>query len=306
MITEPTVRYKHAFVTGGTGMIGVPLCTRLSEMGIRVTTYSRKSNPASLPAEVNHFTGDILDYENLLQAADVADVVFHLAAAVHGSETTHEGFSRLNIDGTKNVAKMAQTLGIRMVHVSTVNVGMLENGLISDPYSQTKALSEKAVLSKIESGLNAVIIRPSTVFGNVPGRSGLIVDHVLSGSLKVLVAPSRKISPVWVEDVVTSLICAADVGKTGLTYTIAGPTLSTSDFVKSVSESAGVGSFLGSLSGSFVAVPLQLAWWLKSITRWTPPISVAAVRTDSVHDGSSAADNLGFAYTPISEIFSKQ
>ena len=102
----------------------------------------------------------------------------------------------------------------------------------------------------------------------------------------------------------SALVRAGDVGDTGRTYTVAGPPMSTGEFVKSVAASAGVGGPKLSIPAWMFAVPLQLAWWGKSVTRWTPPVSVESLVHGSEHDGSQAALDLGFTYTPLAEIFS--
>lgn len=303
MVADHPMRFKHAFITGATGIVGVPLCKKLAEMGIRVTAYSRNSGSFDPPSSVRHVQGDILDPVVLTGAASGADVFFHVAAAVHGSESTLAGFEAMNVNGTANAIRAAFDAGAKLIHVSTVNVEGFHSGVLTDEYASTKARAEELVRDAVKDGLDAVIVRPATVFGNEPGRAGLIVDRLLSGSLRVLPAPSRKISPVWAGDLAVALIRAAESGKTGQTYTVAGPTMSTREFVASVSESASVPSPRLSIPVWAVTVPLQLAWWGRRITRWTPPVSVETVRAGSVHDGSQAASELGFSYTPISEIF---
>jgi nucleoside-diphosphate-sugar epimerase len=305
MITDPPPLFKHAFVTGGTGMVGVPLCNLLSKQGIRVTVFSRSRGVVGFGELVTHVAGDILDRDAVLKAVTGADVVFHVAAAVHGSESTYEGFHRMNVDGTENVIHAAETLGVRLVHVSSVNVDGFNRGQLVDPYAQTKTMAEALVLEAVERGVDAVIVRPATVFGSESGRSGLVVDRILAGSLKVLPAPSRKISPVWVEDLAVAFTRAAEVGTAGHIYTVAGPTVSTGEFARSIAGCIGVRPYMVSIPAWLIALPLQLAWWAKALTRVTPPVTVEAVRSGSVHGGTQAAEELGFSYTPIAEIFSK-
>jgi uncharacterized protein YbjT (DUF2867 family) len=126
---------------------------------------------------------------------------------------------------------------------------------------------------------------------------------LLAGSLKILPAPSRKISPVWSGDLADALIAAAKVGLSGRTYTVAGPTLSTGEFVRSVWQSGGLKGPVILIPGWIFAVPLQLAWWAKGVTRWTPPVSVESLLAGSSHDGSEAARELGFEYSTIDMIF---
>lgn len=303
MVTDPSVGFKHAFVTGATGIVGAPLCKRLAEIGVGVTAYSRTAPSFNLPSGIDHVQGDILDAAVLADAAKGADVIFHVAAAVHGSASTYNEFERINVTGTENVIGVAREAGVRLVHVSSVNVEGFRQGVLTDAYASTKARAEELVLNAVNDGLDGVIVRPATVFGNEPGRAGNIVDRLLSGSLKALPAPSRKISPVWTGDLAVALVRAAESGEAGQTYTVAGATISTGEFVESVSRAAGVPSPRLSIPAWAIVVPLQLAWWGRRITRWTPPASVEAVRSNSVHDGSLSARELGFRYTPISEIF---
>jgi dihydroflavonol-4-reductase len=302
MVTDPPVRIKHAFVTGATGIVGVPLCKQLVDLGVRVTAYSRSGGEFGLSAEVAHVRGDILDPKGLANAAQCADVIFHVAAAVHGAVSAESDFRQINVVGTKNVVDAALAVGAKLVHVSTVNVDLFRRGDLVDAYGMTKSEAEEVVGDAVENGLDAVVVRPTAVFGNVRGRSGLIVDRVLSGSLKVLPAPSRRISPVWAGDLALALIAAGEQGRSGATYTVAGPTVSTGEFVAAICESAGVGGPLASIPAWMVAVPLQLAWWGRGVTRWIPPVSVVSLGSHSVHDGSQAARDLGFSYTPVSEI----
>lgn len=303
MVADPTMSFKHAFITGATGIVGVPLCRKLAGMGVQITAYSRTTAGAVLPSGVRHIQGDILDPIALSGAASGADVIFHLAAAVHGSESTRAGFEAVNVTGTANVIRAALDAGARLVQVSTVNVEGFRNGVLTDDYASTKARAEELVLGAVKDGLDAVIVRPATVFGSEPGRAGQIVDRLLSRSLRAVPAPSRKISPVWSADLAVALINAAGSGEPGRIYTIAGPTMSTGEFVASVSGSAGVPPPRFSIPAWAVVAPLQLAWWARKITRWSPPVSVETVRRGSVYDGSQAAVELGFSYTPISEIF---
>ena len=304
MVTNPSVLFKHAFVTGATGIVGSQLCEMVAQMGIPVTSYSRSSNAFSGSLGITHKSGDILDVENLRIAAKNADVIFHLAAAVHNSATSYDEYKCVNVKGTENVIQVAKEIDAKIIHVSTVNVDGFLKGKLSHDYAKTKAEAEDVIHLAVRAGLDAVIIRLATVFGNQPGRSGLIVDRLFSGSLNVLPAPLRKISPVWTHDLVWALIKAAEVGEKGRVYTIAGPTITTVGFVESISQAAGISPFFLSVPVSVIWLPLKIAWWIKGITRWIPPITVESLKSDSIHDGRQASHELGFSYTPLSEIFS--
>ena len=78
-----SIRFKHAFVTGATDIVGSRLCERLSEIGARVTAYSRTASRYKQPEGVSQVHGDIRDAETLMVASQGVDVIFHLAGAVH-------------------------------------------------------------------------------------------------------------------------------------------------------------------------------------------------------------------------------
>ena len=54
----------------------------------------------------------------------------------------------------------------------------------------------------------------------------------MAGSLRVLPAPSRLISPVWTGDLSKALILAAAGDHSGRVFTVAGPVVYTGEFVK--------------------------------------------------------------------------
>jgi nucleoside-diphosphate-sugar epimerase len=303
MVTDSAIGFKHAFVTGATGIVGVPLCRALVRAGVCVTAFSRNLTLGVLPKEVVHVSGSILNEDELVAASKGADVVFHVAAAVHGSTSTYSDFERVNVTGTENVIEAAWQAGANLVHVSTVNVEGFRTGALRDDYAETKSVGEELVMEAVKDGLTASIIRPATVFGNEAGRAGLLVDRLLANSLRVLPAPSRRISPVWSEDLAKALILAAADRYSGRVFTVAGPTVSTGEFVESVSSAAGTRGVMMSIPASVFSVPLQLAWWVRKVTRWTPPVSVESLMNGSSHEGEAAAAALGFLYTDVNEIF---
>ena len=303
MVTEPSRRFKHAFITGFTGIVGAALCRKLIEMDVQVTGYSRGASAYRLPEGVEPVQGDVLDRVGLVASAAGADVIFHVAAAVHRSTSSYEEIEQMNVGGTQNAIYAASEIGAKLVHVSTVNVEGFRNGDLVDPYASTKSKAEELIHEAVVNGLEVVIVRPATVFGTEQRRAGLLVDRLLGGSLKILPAPSRRISPVWSDDLAMALIRAAEVGVSGRTYTVAGPTLSTGDFVEGVCAATGLNKPLVSIPALLFVVPLQLAWWLRILTRWTPPVSVESMMNSSVHDGTDTAIELGFIYTPLNEIF---
>ncbi|MBT3994524.1 MAG: hypothetical protein HOF01_01885, partial [Chloroflexi bacterium] len=72
----------------------------------------------------------------------------------------------------------------------------------------------------------------------------------------------------------------------------------------SVCRAGGLRKPLLSMPAWMIAIPLQIAWWLKGVTQLTPPVSIESLLHGSTHDGSRASQDLGIEYTPIEKIFS--
>ena len=183
-ITALTFRYRQiladtglatlTYVQCAAGGVGWRLCRGLVEMGGEVTAYSRNTGDFGLPHEVNHVGGDVLDGAGLADAVQGADVVFHLAAAVHGSASTYSDFERVNVSGTENVVLATRQAGAKLVHVSSVNVDGFRRGQLSDAYASTKSRAEALVLEPVDNGLHAVVILPPPLFGREAGPAGAL------------------------------------------------------------------------------------------------------------------------------------
>ncbi|GJE85846.1 complex I NDUFA9 subunit family protein [Phanerochaete sordida] len=102
---------------------------------------------------------DITKPETLVPAMEGADVVVSLVGLMNG---TVEDFERIQWRGAENVAKAAEKVHAKVIHVSAIGANC--NSPV--PYARTKALGEDAVLDACPS---ATIIRPSILFGKGDG-----------------------------------------------------------------------------------------------------------------------------------------
>jgi uncharacterized protein YbjT (DUF2867 family) len=144
----------------------------------------------------------------------------HVAINLCGilAESGAQTFDAVQGTGAGAVAKAANAVGARMVHISAI--GADENSLSS--YARAKAAGEKAVLAAIPS---ATIMRPSVVFGpedQFTNRFAALAR--MSPALPLIGGGVTKMQPVYVGDVATAVADAVD-GKTkaGATYELGGP-----------------------------------------------------------------------------------
>ncbi len=177
---------ESVFVTGGTGFVGDRLVGALRARGRSVRALARPTSDRAAAAEgLEWVEGDILDRDSLRRALAGCTEVFHLAAYARNWAKDPSTFSRLNVEGTRNVFRAAAEAGVRrIVYTSTVVVfGPTPRGVVANEetprstprflteYEETKSVAETEALDLARRGVPIVAVHPTRVYG--PGkRSG--------------------------------------------------------------------------------------------------------------------------------------
>lgn len=220
-------------ITGASGFIGNALCGRLIEQGHEVSALVRREGSA--PAGTRALGGDLSDSDRLaaLVAGEQPQCVVHLAAEI-ASQRSERKIDEVNVRGTANLLSACTALakgdlarGPRIVFSSTVVTGDARGALLSEdeplpvstPYGRSKREGERMVLG---SGLPAVVIRPSHVYG--PG--GWYADELIAllrrpGRFAVIGSGRNLWDVVHVDDVVTALVLATEQAAPGSLYHVA-------------------------------------------------------------------------------------
>lgn len=209
------------FVTGGAGVVGVPLLRMLgARHEVVALTHSRPV--AGADAVVR---GDLtapglgLDARDTDMVLDGLDLVVHCAANVDfaaGPEKLHA----VNVVGTQRVLDLAARASARVVHVSTAFVDLdlpedMTGGhatLRPGEYLVAKRAGEAAVRG---SGLPYTIVRPSAIGGH--SRTGAITEYqgvhsisraMLRGSVPLFLCAAQARYDLVPCDVVAGVIAA--------------------------------------------------------------------------------------------------
>jgi nucleoside-diphosphate-sugar epimerase len=243
-----------AFVTGGTGFVGLNLIQQLRSRHWDVTACHRQSSNLEL---IRRFgprlvVADVVDPRALLAAMpERPDAVFHLAASVNFWTPKNDEQTRVNVEGTRNVVEAAlERKAQRFIHMSSLAAWGPSDGDVIDEtspsrapghpvnYFRTKWLSEQEVQRGIERGLKAVIINPANILGPYdPNTWSRAFTLVKQGKLPF--APPGSAPWCHVQEVARALLEAVERGGIGERYLLAGTQASYRELFQIVCELLG-------------------------------------------------------------------
>jgi nucleoside-diphosphate-sugar epimerase len=210
-------------VTGGTGFIGRALVPALAERGYNVCVLTHRRNSPIVPRpDVLTRQADLLEPRSLPDALDGISTVIHLAAALPDARLPETMVRRLNVDGTRNLARAAAHHGIQQfVHCSSAGVygdgrepGLRDESSAPDPgsvYEKTKLESEQALAEELSlTSVSWIALRPTGVHG--PGRASTAEFYQRICRQRVwLHGPATVVvHPTYVGDVVRAIVLSLE------------------------------------------------------------------------------------------------
>ena len=165
-MTENT---PSVLITGGTGFLGRSLTRMLVEEGYSVRILSRAKYHPKHP-NISFYQGDITKYNDLINAVQGCEAIFHCAAEKNNPEHMLD----MNINSTRELFNIANKSKVKFFcHLSSVGViGKTDKKIVNEftdcnpmnYYEETKYAAEKIVQKGIDHGV-VVILRPTNIFG---------------------------------------------------------------------------------------------------------------------------------------------
>ena len=227
-MTEQTRKLVTIF--GGSGFIGTQLTQDLARRGYSVRVAVRRPDLAGhvrmfgFPGQVQPVQANLRFPDSVAAAVRGADIVINLVGILY--EKGRQRFNAVQAQGAKTVAEAARAAGAkRLIHVSALG---------ADPespsaYQRAKALGEAEVSKAFPQ---AIIIRPSLVFGPRDGFFNLFGFIARTFPVMPLIEGKTRFQPIYVGDLAEAIARAADgVVKTGKVYELGGPEIVTMEEV---------------------------------------------------------------------------
>jgi len=230
---------KKVLVTGAGGFIGSHLTELCLEKGFEVRAFvhynSRNSwgwlENSPVKGDVEIFSGDVADFQNVRKAMRGMDAVFHLAALI-GIPYSYEApgaYIQTNIVGAYNILENARELNLANVVITSTSetYGTAQYVPIDEkhpfvgqsPYSASKIASDQLAVSYFRSFQVPVrIVRPFNVYGPRQSARAIIptvICQLLNGEKTIRIGnpePSRDLT--FVRDTVKGFLAVAESEKT--------------------------------------------------------------------------------------------
>ncbi|MBU3941402.1 MAG: NAD-dependent epimerase/dehydratase family protein [Nanoarchaeota archaeon] len=169
---------EKILVIGGTGFLGSRIADYLEREDYEISILSRDVNKQN--KGYNSYTCDIAGGGiTLEEAIEESDVVIHCAGKVSYNPKEKDILYKLHVDGTVNIVDICLRLNKKLIYTSSAAVlgisnnpyGNVEEQLpqieeikrIKSAYFTTKYIAEEIVK---KSGLDAIILRPSSLIGH--------------------------------------------------------------------------------------------------------------------------------------------
>jgi dihydroflavonol-4-reductase len=248
-----------AFVTGATGFLGSHVARALAGHGadlrLLVRANSNTRNIDDLNAD--RVTGDLRDPVSIEKGTAGCDVIFHVAADYRLWVRDPNEMYRSNVEGTRAILEAARkNKARRVVYTSSVaTMGFTSNGQPADenspvsldnmigPYKRSKFLAEQVAIEAARSGIDVVIVNPTTPVGErdiKPTPTGRIVVDFLKKKFPAYVDTGLNL--VDATECARGHIAALEKGKSEERYILGGENLTLKQILDKLAAITGLPS----------------------------------------------------------------
>jgi nucleoside-diphosphate-sugar epimerase len=278
---------RAAFVTGGTGFVGLNLVKELMIRGWDVTALHRASSDLKFLKRFQPklVTGATTDRASLDAAIPQGiDTLFHVAGNTNMWRGGNAQQTADNVEGTRNIVEAALQKGVRrLVVTSSISAYGPVDGEITEEtpslaehsrvnYQRTKWQAQEIARDATSRGLEVVIMQPGAIMGPYDiGTWSRLFLMVRDGKLPGV--PPSLLTFTHVREVVAAHIAAADKGGNGGSYLLGGENKTMLELVREVAALVGKPAPAKEASLSLLRVIAALGDAISRFTGKAPPIT---------------------------------
>ena len=310
----------NIFLTGATGFVGHHVAKALAAEGAQLRLLVRKtSNLANLEGIAGEtHVGDLSEPESLRPALAGCDAVVHVAADYRLWIPDPKAMYRANVDGTRELLRMAREAGVpRVVYTSSVaTMHFRTDGVVINEdtpvsladmvghYKRSKFLAEQEALRAAAQGQSVVILNPTSPIGtndSKPTPTGRIFVDFLNGKFPAYMDTGLNL--VDVAEVARTHVAALAVGKPGKRYILGGENLTLKQILDKMSEITGIPSPTMKIPFAVAATYAFFEEWITGRIRGREPRAtleeVRMGRKKMYASSAHAQQELGFRIMPV-------
>ena len=308
------------FVTGATGFVGHHVARALAAEGADLRLLIRKSsNLANLEGIAGEtHVGDLSQPESLKPALAGCDAVVHVAADYRLWIPDPKAMYRANVDGTRELLRMAREAGVpRVVYPSSVaTMHFSPDGIVVNEdtpvsldnmvghYKRSKFLAEREAVLAAEGGQQVVILNPTSPIGTndaKPTPTGRIFVDFLNGKFPAYMDTGLNL--VDVSEVARTHVAALTVGQPGKRYILGGENLTLKQILDKMSAITGIPSPTMKIPFAVAATYAFFEEWITGRIRGREPRAtleeVRMGRKKMYASSAHAQQELGFRIVPV-------
>jgi dihydroflavonol-4-reductase len=308
------------FVTGATGFVGHHVARALAAEGADLRLLVRKSSNLQNLEGIRGETvvGDLLAPESLRPAMAGCNAVMHVAADYRLWIRDPAAMYRANVDGTRELLRMAREAGVpRVVYTSSVaTMHFRTDGLVINEdtpvsikdmvghYKRSKFLAEQEAIKAAAGGQKVIILNPTTPIGPndaKPTPTGRIFVDFLNGKFPAYMDTGLNL--VDVAEVARTHVAALTMGTPGKRYILGGENLTLKQILDKMSAITGIPSPTVEIPFAVAATYAFFEEWITGRIRGKEPRAtleeVRMGRKKMFASSAHAQQELGFRIAPV-------
>ncbi|HEV2576639.1 MAG TPA: hopanoid-associated sugar epimerase [Acidobacteriaceae bacterium] len=246
------------FITGATGFVGSHVARMAAEQGAEIRLLTRKtSRIENLPKNAEVVHGDLRDPVKFAAALRGCDALIHVAADYRLWVPDPAEMYKANVDGTRELLKLAREAGVRrVVYTSSVaTMGFRKDASVVDEetpvseadmighYKRSKWMAEQEAIAAARAGQEVVILNPTTPVGSMdvkPTPTGRIIVDFLNRKFPAYVETGLNL--VDVEEIARMHLAALERGRFGERYILGGENLTLKQILDRLAAMTGLPS----------------------------------------------------------------